>query len=495
MHRRFSSVFLAVLALAGALVAAPARAELTVDTTFDLDGFSPVNFDIDIDSVQDVAVDANGRLWLVGVSRQDLIDLLAIVLLDEDGGKNSTLVALPGGEPASGGGGIGRAVAIQPDDGKVVVAGSWNDNTGLGNLLMVVRLLPNGTFDETFGHLGTVLVNFPEIASAVAEAVAIDDEGRILVAGGSNNPGTVRGFVMRLSPLGEVDETFGTEGVASFANPTTPGSRMVMESVQQVTGGKILAAGGSEDLIAVRLTDNGALDPTFSGDGIAEVNVGVETLGNLQLKTSEVTHSCAVQPDGRILIGGQSESSTSRRAVMTRLTATGALDTTFGVNGIFKIDNAPNNSAVFDIALREGGDFVIAGSNLKPTQVSRNANLQSGVFGVFPSLTTTSLVPLPDGRVVGAADQILSGSDVQFVAWRVTATELEDPDCTQCGELSGDCRVNSSDAFIALKMAVGQLPKDPQADMDGNGAVTASDSLKILKIAVGSDGPVFGCQP
>lgn len=63
-----------------------------------------------------------------------------------------------------------------------------------------------------------------------------------------------------------------------------------------------------------------------------------------------------------------------------------------------------------------------------------------------------------------------------------------------CGELTGDCAISASDALRALKIAVGQFEKQAEADMDANGTVTASDALKILRQAVGAVPPTDACN-
>ncbi len=63
-----------------------------------------------------------------------------------------------------------------------------------------------------------------------------------------------------------------------------------------------------------------------------------------------------------------------------------------------------------------------------------------------------------------------------------------------CGELSGDCVITAGDALRALRMAVGQLPHDPAADMNNNGQVTAADALQVLRVAVGVQPPGNSCE-
>ena len=64
-----------------------------------------------------------------------------------------------------------------------------------------------------------------------------------------------------------------------------------------------------------------------------------------------------------------------------------------------------------------------------------------------------------------------------------------------CGEVTGDCAVTATDALSVLKIAVGSASTVPQADVDGSGAVTASDALRTLRIAVGSEPPTSDCNP
>ena len=63
-----------------------------------------------------------------------------------------------------------------------------------------------------------------------------------------------------------------------------------------------------------------------------------------------------------------------------------------------------------------------------------------------------------------------------------------------CGELTGDCRILATDALFGLQMAVSSRPVDPAADMDGNGTISASDALKILRIAVAIDPSSTQCN-
>lgn len=479
-----------------------AEAVLTLDSDFDTDGFARVDFAANLDSARDLAEQADGRVVLVGLSRQGNFDYLGVARLDEDGsldedfGTDGTTALLPGGTPMNFGGADGKAVAIQPVDQKIVIAGTWNVNDGSGFQAMVVRLLTDGTPDPDFGTGGTSLVSLPGIFNAVVETVSILDDGNILIAGGCNTSGCVKGFVARLTEDGDLDTNFGSGGVYSIANPAEEGGSIAFQSITPLAGDKILLVGGNHDVIVVRLLANGTPDNTFSGDGIATFNYSFKTIGEFQLKTYEEATSVVVLSDGRLLIAGSSMDPTNndRNAMLMRTTAAGALDTGFGTDGWFFLPNSNKTEAVFDIVQRPSGDFVIAGLGFKPTQVSFNASMTATLSAGFPPQAINGLIVLDDGRVVGAGEENVAALDYRFVAVRFDATDLEEPDCEACGELSGDCRVTAADALSALKMAVGQVDDDPRADYNGDGDVTAADALAILKVAIGSLAPSDACK-
>jgi hypothetical protein len=63
-----------------------------------------------------------------------------------------------------------------------------------------------------------------------------------------------------------------------------------------------------------------------------------------------------------------------------------------------------------------------------------------------------------------------------------------------CGEITGDCAITASDALAALRIAVGLDDAVGEADMDASGNVTAGDALRVLRIAVGSDAQTTACN-
>jgi uncharacterized delta-60 repeat protein len=207
--RRMRGV-VAVLALVAVSVAtaAPAAAE-----TYELDPTYPitrVGHPDRWDFVEDLAIQPDGRAVVAGWGNDDLqIDrFLASGGLDPSWGSGGVVV-LEGGTA-----GAANALALQPD-GKVVVVGGVDTNTDPG--LLVARLLPDGRLDPDFGFDGEVLIRTDTYFGDLS-AVAIGPGGSIVAAGdiGSGQQDVV---VLRLTPDGDLDPTFGDEGIAVVTTP------------------------------------------------------------------------------------------------------------------------------------------------------------------------------------------------------------------------------------------------------------------------------------
>ncbi|MBI5506137.1 MAG: hypothetical protein HY899_15180 [Deltaproteobacteria bacterium] len=494
-------------ALAASLATtAPAGAGLTADATFDSDGFAQVNFASGLDAARDLAVQADGRYVLVGLSRQttgpNTFDYLAATRLSDDGsldtdfGTSGLVTLLPGGTPLNFGGADARAVAIQPADQKIVIAGGWNVNDGVGYHVFVTRLASNGTPDPTFGAGGSVVLDLPGVWDAIAEGIVIRGDGSILVCGGANDPSIQKGFIIRLTDAGALDTTFATGGVFAIQNPAVPQAYFSFTAVTELSGGAIVAVGDGEDLAVVKLTGTGVPDATFSGDGVANFNYTSATVGDFQVGSYENAYGLAIQNDGKILVAGSTRDPLGPQtdALVARVTTAGALDTSFGASGYAFVPNLKSDEVAYDIVLRSSGDMVVAGLDFKPVQFSPNGKMLSQYSGFYPPQALLGLSVLDDDRVVGAGEQNISGLNYQFVAIRMNATDLAEEGCDVCGEVNGDCKVTASDALAVLKMAVGSLATNLSGDMNGDGKITASDALAVLKLAVGSGTPTDACK-
>jgi uncharacterized delta-60 repeat protein len=149
--------------------------------------------------------------------------------------------------------------AIQPD-GRIVAAGFWDDAAGAA----LARYLPDGRPDPGFGTKGRV-----RGIEAVLETVAIQRDGKILVAGwhrgAGRDPDNTDAVVARYTARGALDRSFGNRGTTVFSLAAS-GRDQLYDLVVQPDGRIVVAGASGTGMFAVaRLTPSGRLDPSFGG--------------------------------------------------------------------------------------------------------------------------------------------------------------------------------------------------------------------------------------
>ncbi|HJT98281.1 MAG TPA: hypothetical protein VJ696_08190, partial [Rhodanobacteraceae bacterium] len=209
---------------------------------------------------------------------------------------------------------------VLQSDGKIVVGGSTS-GTGVADFA-VARLNADGTLDTAgFGAgTGKAVVAFDLGGSNFdfADAVAIKADGKIVVAGEAAT--TANGFdfaVLQLNPDGSRDTSFNLTGratigfdLASSTSKDDTATRVAIDSAGRIVLSGFADGGASNvsDFAVARLLANGTPDPDFSADGKTTVafDLGGATGGN-----GDIAYALALQRDGRILIAGAADSSTT----------------------------------------------------------------------------------------------------------------------------------------------------------------------------------------
>ena len=217
----------------------------------------------------------------------------------------------------------GRALAIQ-SDGKIAVAGFSKNSSPYGYDFALVRYNTNGSLDSTFGTGGIVSTAIGDFA--IAEAIAIQSDGKILLAGWTIADG---GFVLaRYNTNGSLDNTFGNNGIVN----TNISDVEKVNSLVIQSDGKIIAGGysisGSDfalNLSVVRYKTNGSLDSTFGNAGIVATPVGNHNTDLYSIKCA-----LALQTDGKIIIAGVSAFNNNYDFALVRYHN----DNTLGINEI-----------------------------------------------------------------------------------------------------------------------------------------------------------------
>ena len=214
--------------------------------------------------------------------------------------------------------GTAGAVVVQAD-GKVVTAGAVEASSGTGFDFLLSRYNADGSPDVTFGQGGSVRTDFAG-RSDVARAVAVQSNGRIVVAGSSG-----REFALaRYLPDGTPDAGFDGDGLLTTAFFVGPGAGGVALDVAVQPDGKIVAAGsaspapGDAVFALARYNPDGTLDDTFDDDGRVTTAFGLTA-----------AYAVAVGPGGTIVAGGTADTNFGD-AALARYNPDGRLDDEFG---------------------------------------------------------------------------------------------------------------------------------------------------------------------
>jgi uncharacterized delta-60 repeat protein len=327
-----------------------------LDTSFGGTGKVTTTIGSSSDYGNSVAVQADGKLVVAGYSHNGsnydfaLVRYAATGALDTSFGGGTGKVTTPIGSSED----TGYSVAVQ-SDGKIVVAGASSNGSNADFAL--VRYTTTGALDTSFGG-GTGKVTTPIGSSSdIGYSVAVQSDGKIVVAGYSYNGGYTDFALVRYTDTGALDTSFG----GGTGKVTTPiGSSSDFGYSMAVQGdGKIVVAGYSyngsnSDFALVRYTDTGALDTSFGG-GTGKVTTPIGS-------SEDNGYSVAVQGDGKIVVAGYSHNGSNHNFALVRYTDTGALDTSFG-GGTGKVTTPIGSSddVGISVAVQSDGKLVVAG--------------------------------------------------------------------------------------------------------------------------------------
>jgi uncharacterized delta-60 repeat protein len=312
----------------------------------------------------------------------------------------------------------GTAIAVQAD-GKIVVAGTGtamiynfiNLTTRPGFVLS--RYLPDGTPDPSFGEKNGQLSVSTGVGS-MTTSVAVQADGKILVAGHESLSGTQEITLRRFLPDGLPDNSFDGDGIAKPLNGVdSRANAMLVLPDRIIVGGQV---GSNFSVIAV--TSSGAVDTAFGGgDGIANIAF------------SGFAKALAFQSPGRIVAtGGTNGINDSSVAVVRLDSATGNLDPTFDSDGIVATSLGSVTEYGVAVRIQPGNNTILNVDEIVVAGVSDGlvTVLRYQLNGALdPSLDTDGILQLPlaagsvtlsslyiQTAVGGAASRIVVGGHV-----------------------------------------------------------------------------------
>jgi uncharacterized delta-60 repeat protein len=333
----------------------------TLDSSFGTGGIVNNSFDNVLGLVVGIAIQSDGKILAFAPGFEGG----ALGRFNVDGSVDSSF----GGDgfavskALDSGPGIRSALALQAD-GKILVTGSGQ----------IGRFTSEGQLDATFGSSGIAPLSNP-----IATAIALQSDGKILVATGfgpptqlfasPSLPNSQASAIARYNTDGSLDTTFGISGQAACV---ASASAIAIQSDGKivVAGGitsQLLTTGNQTGFGLVRYNSNGKVDGTFGKAG------GVITgFGNTFPAGS--AFALAIQSNGDIAVAGQAGSSSgngfgSSSFALARYTSKGKLDTSFGSKGTVTTAVGQGNiSFVSALVLQSDGKIVVAGNFGPPAQ-------------------------------------------------------------------------------------------------------------------------------
>ena len=384
----------------------------SLDPTFGSGGIAVTPIGGSNEAAEEIAVQSDGKLVTVGQSYNGSNYDIALARYNTDGSLDITF-GTNGKLTIDVGGGYdeGQSLAIQTD-GKIVVAGLC----GIGSYddFVVIRFNSNGTLDNTFGTNGKVITDIANWFSG-ARSVALQGDGKILAAGFSWGDTSYEFTLVRYNINGTLDGTFGSGGIVK----TDFGGYDEAWSIIIQGDSKIVVAGYSNttkpDFAIARYNSNGTLDNSFATGGKIRFAFGS---GN------DYCWSVVLQTDGKLVLGGDTYNGSNYDFALARLNTNGSFDNTFGSAGKVITSNSSGDDEIFALAIQSDGKILATGYSttayLALLRYNNDGTLDNsfGTGGVVTSANgeARGIAIQSDGKILLSGGQY--NADEDFAVWR-----------------------------------------------------------------------------
>ncbi|WP_457572843.1 delta-60 repeat domain-containing protein [Desulfolithobacter sp.] len=337
-----------------------------LDSSFGADGRIAVQLGIHGARAHAVVIQPDGKILLGGFSANATRRDFTLVRFNPDGTldrefNGDGMVLLP----VAGGGAI-QSLALQADGS--IVAGGYAEN-GLDRDFALIRLRPDGSLDNRFGEQGVVITPVGNGDDEIA-AIAVDQEGAVLVAGTVSGTAGEVVALARYRPDGRLDPGFGARGMILSG----VGRKALAQDLLVREDGRLLVTGSYQDgkqtgvLLAGFLSD-GQPDPDFGTRGLV-----------MFARQGEIFegYGAALLADDSILVAGSTGSPGKRDAALFHFFADGRPDPSFGRDGVLVVQASADDDVLYDLVVdgdrlaasgwltaESGRDFLLLTSTLE----------------------------------------------------------------------------------------------------------------------------------
>ncbi len=440
-----------------------------LDNSFSTDGKVTTLVGSTLATGQSVAIQSDGKIVVAGYySSTHNYNDIAVVRYNKDGSLDNSFAGNGKAGVDFGGDDYGISTAIQ-SNGYIVVVGYSYTYSPAGNYFIATRLTTSGTLDQSFGSGGKVKFSF----RGQMKSVAIQTDGKIVVAGDSGIANSKDFALFRFNYNGTLDNSFGIGGevFTAFSGIDDEGDAVAVQSNGQILAGGSTVRNGEKCFAIARYNSNGLLDASFGGDGRVTTSIG---------NTAANALAIAVQSDGKIFQAGQYiDSKGYAQFAAVKYNSNGTLDNSFAGNGKVAVLFNGGGDAT-SVNIQTDGKIVLAGINTASNNINyfalarlnKNGTLDN-TFGSGGKTTTNfdnndygiSAAIQPDGKIVVAG---LSISDKYRIA---VARYLSS------GSASNAINENNEDAVKAKLLTIKIYP-NPVADvLYVEGLNTSSSSM------------------
>ena len=319
--------------------------------------------------------------------------------------------------------------------GRIVAAGRCD--LGAGFQFCIARYQSNGALDTTFGSSlnGRVTLSLSPTGASRARGLAIQADGKLLLHGACDYNAFTELCMARFSANGALDSTFGTSGIV---HTTAYGGSFTGNGAAFQADGKLVVAGTcASDVCAARFLENGAIDSTFGASGFSRINFGPGP-------TIDYAGVVNVQSDGKIIVDGVCQISTTFENCLLRLNTDGSLDLSFSASGKFNFVDDPRGGGGGGTLIQSDGKLVLlsqcgGGSDRNICLARLEGGPQSGractqdVDGDGLFLATTDALILTRIALGISGEGVTNGISFSTNAKRSTWADIRTFLVSQCG--------------------------------------------------------------
>jgi uncharacterized delta-60 repeat protein len=449
----------------------------TLDTSFNSTGTNTTLIGAGC-AANSIAIDSSGNYVTAGVGvisgtpNNALVRYLPAGTPDSSFGSSGIVITQIGDES------IAYGLALQ-SDGQIVTSG-FAIVSGNPSFAVARYNASNGSLDTSFNSGGMLpgTVTTAIGSDDIAYALAIDSSGNLVVAGVSNNAFAL----VRYLPNGSLDASFGSGGIVT--TPITGTSSSVIYGIVIQPNGQIVVSGYADDYLALaRYNTDGSLDTTGFNSSGSQPGVIKQPINQYSVGTCVTLNS-----SGQILVGGYSD----QGALLVRFNTDGSLDTTFGTTS--GITNFPNSTASIDVFGLTYANMA-ANAGIEYSQLNLTNSIVNSDINTNAGIQDTKLAPIQTPGTVlnsattatnlGTPDSIVAyDSFGNFIANVITANLV--------GNVTGSASNNvlkSGDTMSGTLVIPAGSASNPSLQFNGNtnvGLSATSNKLTLSTNGVGA---------